>query len=288
MSPSRISSPPSAGPSPLASPTLGGAQLWADRRYRDGWRVQEHVWTGQHRLLDPWDRRRARGPLERCIEALDAHAPPHDRSASRVLLLHGLGRSRRSLAPLSRRLVQEGHECIGLDYPSTRRPLGSLVRGLDELLGALDGEGSLHIVTHSLGGIVARALLATPRVWMARHRPHRLVMLAPPSRGSSLASALRISRFARLVFGPVMPELAELEALPPPPIPFGIIAGSLRARRGLNPLLEGDDDGVVSVRETRLPGAADFLLVEALHTFIMREPRVLEAVPRFLAHGVFA
>ena len=33
--------------------TLGGRQFWADVDWFAGWRIQEHVWTGHHRLLDP-------------------------------------------------------------------------------------------------------------------------------------------------------------------------------------------------------------------------------------------
>ena len=47
---------PSAGasfaPPNLPLPTLGGMQFWGDVTHRAGWRVQRHVVTGHHRLLD--------------------------------------------------------------------------------------------------------------------------------------------------------------------------------------------------------------------------------------------
>ena len=63
------------------------------------------------------------------------------------------------------------------------------------------------------------------------------------------------------------------------------LAGGTGTSTGRNPLIPGDDDGVVAVDSTRLPGAAGFLLVDASHTFIMRDDRVIEAVLRFLRTG---
>jgi hypothetical protein len=67
-----------------------------------------------------------------------------------------------------------------------------------------------------------------------------------------------------------------------------VIAGGKNDDRGWNPFLVGDDDGVVTVEETRLPGATDFLLVERAHTFIMRAPEVVEATRNFLLTGIFS
>ena len=60
-----------------------------------------------------------------------------------------------------------------------------------------------------------------------------------------------------------------------------------RSGDGSNPLLEGDDDLVVSVNETRLAGARDFVTVPVLHTFLMDDAKVHEYVLRFLQHGYF-
>ena len=77
------------------------------------------------------------------------------------------------------------------------------------------------------------------------------------------------------------------ERLAIPPCPFGIIAGGDDDPEGGNPLLDGNDDMVVTVAETRLPGAADFVIVPALHTFIMDDAQVQEYTLRFLQHGYF-
>ena len=39
------------------------------------------------------------------------------------------------------------------------------------------------------------------------------------------------------------------------------------------------------VEETRLPGAADFITVPRLHSFLMQDPGVIAATRRFLSEG---
>jgi hypothetical protein len=72
-----------------------------------------------------------------------------------------------------------------------------------------------------------------------------------------------------------------------PPGEFGIIAGGYGNSLGLNPLVPGDDDGRISVEETRLGGASDFLVVKAVHELIVFDRSVFEYTQRFLASGHF-
>jgi hypothetical protein len=77
------------------------------------------------------------------------------------------------------------------------------------------------------------------------------------------------------------------QRLATPSFEFGIIAGGRGGERGYNPLVPGDNDGVVSVASTRLAGAADFAVLPALHTFMMNDAKVQEYTLRFLQHGYF-
>ncbi|HTN75555.1 MAG TPA: hypothetical protein VL096_09920, partial [Pirellulaceae bacterium] len=72
-----------------------------------------------------------------------------------------------------------------------------------------------------------------------------------------------------------------------PSCEFGIIAGARGSRIGLNPLVTGDDDMVVSVAETKLPGAADFLTAPVLHGDMMNDIKVRKSTLSFLQHGYF-
>ncbi|HJK99921.1 MAG TPA: hypothetical protein RMH85_23430 [Polyangiaceae bacterium LLY-WYZ-15_(1-7)] len=267
----------------LALPTLGGAQLWADRRWRAGWRIQRHVLTGHHRLLDPQDRRHASGDLVACEEALRARGLPAA-PAEVVVLLHGLGRSRRSMRGMEEALAGAGHTPVALDYPSTRRGLDDHVAQLSELLAHLEGAERVAFVTHSLGGIVTRGLLADAR-WPASLTATRVVMCAPPSRGAALARLLddRAAPLFHAVMGPAGREVAAGPPYPPPPVPFLVIAGARGRPEGYNPAIPGDDDGIVAVDETRLEGMAGHVLVSSIHTFVMNHPRAQSATLRFLA-----
>jgi hypothetical protein len=276
----------------LALPTLGARQFWADVFWFADWRIQENVLSGHHRLLDDQDRRRAWGSREACRavferERLELRLAPE--AEHLVLLLHGLARDRTVWEPMQRALLEAGYDVAALAYPSTRRSISEHAAQLSELLGNLDGLTQVSFVTHSLGALVVRAAMQNDVAWMDRLPPHRVVMLAPPSRGSSLAQALvDFSPFA-LIAGPAGQELArqELADLAAPPCEFGIIAAGRGDEHGFNPWLEGDDDGVVAVEETRLAGAKDFLLLESLHTFVMKDAEAIAATLSFLSSGRF-
>jgi pimeloyl-ACP methyl ester carboxylesterase len=207
-----------------------------------------------------------------------------------VVLLHGLGRSASSMKPLAEHLREQGFQTHNLDYPSTDHSAEELVAWLD---GALRdccnaGDGSLHFVTHSLGGLLVRAQLALRRP----ANLGRAVLIAPPNRGSEIVDEFGDNPLFEAALGPVAKDLGtHPESFPnrlgPADFEVGIIAGT----GSINPLgsaiLPGDDDGTVSVENTRLEGAADFIVIESNHTFIMQDAAVAEQVVHFLREGRF-
>ncbi len=257
-------------------PTLGGGQWWSDIRWRAGFRIQQYAGQPNNcRLLDPNDWRVARGSLNDCLLALPGGEGPKDV----VVLLHGLGRRSRSMKKLAAYLEAKGQVAICLDYASTRASLDDHATCVGHVLAHLPGTERVSFVTHSLGGIVARKVMAEH--WPSHLEARRLVMLAPPSTSATLAKRLDSSAF-RWVMGPAASELARGHRAPPPSIPFAIIAGSLNAGRGINPMLDGDDDGIVSVAETRLEGAAAHYVVKSLHTTIMNHDEAQSLAHDFL------
>lgn len=206
-----------------------------------------------------------------------------------VVLLHGLGRSAKSMAKLADYLEERGYEVHNLDYESTEYSPETLLSNLDEGIRecCLQAE-RLHFVGHSLGGILARA-------WIADAKPRnlgRLVMLTPPNQGSLLADRFQDRWPVSSMMGPALEALGTEpdsfpKSLPLPDYPVGIIAGT----GTINPLgtvtIPGEDDGILSICATRLEGAADFLMVPASHALIMRSREVAENTAAFLATGRF-
>jgi pimeloyl-ACP methyl ester carboxylesterase len=279
---------------PLGMPTLGGKQLWGDVFLYGGYRIQRHVRTRVHRLLSPGDVRLAGGTFERCHEVfvrLREQRGVEPTSDHLVLLLHGIFRSKDCFGPLSRALRAAGYDAHGVNYPSTRQGLEDHADQVEELLDRAEGVAMVSFVTHSMGGIVARVLLARDdAAWRKRMAVHRLVFIGTPNRGAEIVTRLQDLTPLRAVAGPSFLSLTPESAadIPMPTVPFGIIAGGTGRERGMNPLLGGDNDMTVRVDETRLEGAEDFLVVPSTHTFLMTHPEVIRATVEFLESGSFA
>lgn len=279
--------------------TTGGQQMWGDVRYHRGYRVQRHALTGHHRLLDPQDQRVAWGSLDACESALakirdESQLPAA--SSTAVVSLHGLFRTRWSMARIEHYLAQTtGWQGINLCYPSTRGTVGDHAGMLRDVIDNLEGVETIHFVAHSLGNLVIRRWLndlGEKRLKPRGMKIGRMVMLGPPNHRPALARALVPIDRHKIIAGEAGDQLnGAWKTLEPnlatPPFEFGILAGGLGNSDGFNPLIPGDDDMIVGVRETKLAGARDFRLLPVIHATMMDDPKLQQLTGRFLQHGYF-
>jgi len=208
-----------------------------------------------------------------------------------VVLLHGLGRKAGSMAYMAERLTEAGYHVVNIPYPSRKQNIDTLVKILHKNLAecCLNTASRLHFVTHSLGGIIVRA-------YLSGNRPAnlgRVVMLSPPNKGSSVVDFFDEYRLFTYFFGPAAAELGtDPNSLPnrlgPADFEVGIITGD----RTIDPIsswiIDGDDDGKVSIEQARLEGMAAFQVVHVSHAFIMKNPEVVSEVIYFLQNGRFS
>ena len=204
-----------------------------------------------------------------------------------VVLLHGLGRTPLSMLALSVAARCRGYHVINWHYRSTRATIAAHASSFARsVVPKLRRAPRVHFITHSLGGIIVRELLA--------HHPlpnlGRVVMLAPPNGGSEVADVLRRSRLVSRFVVPAR-ELGTsgfVRSLPAADFPLGVIAGS----RSHIPLFSRwmnhvPNDGVVAVERTRVAGMQDFLVLPRTHTMLPWAPEAMAQAFRFLKEGKF-
>ncbi len=279
------------------APTFGGKQFWSDELVFHGWRIQRSALTNACRLLDDQDYRRAGGTFVQCQQELERYKlelkmPPLRPRV--VLVLHGLLRSRHAMQSLCDYLEEKGDfEVLAVSYASSRKEITAHATSLARVVSNLGDEvEEINFVAHSMGNLVIRRYLGGTCAVVPRSRryPKRTVMLAPPNNGSKLAERFLENTIFRSLWGVSGIEIAEMDKLEKnlaTPANFGVIAGGRGTDNGNNPLIPGDDDFVVSVAETRLAGARDFLVLPVLHSSIMEHPHVHQCTLRFLEHGYF-
>lgn len=208
-----------------------------------------------------------------------------------VVVLHGIARSSDHMKDVEIELLRNRFQVINVDYSSTDLPLDKLVDEVQLIINEQlpDEHEQVHFVGYSMGGVVARGVVA-------KYRPERLgrvVMLGTPNQGSEVADTFADSWLYKSVYGPAGQELttdnadvlhAKFGAVN---YPLGIVAGNGSVDPVSSVLIPGDDDGKVSIESTRIKGMTDHIVVGASHPFLPQNVDALKQMVYFLRYGEF-
>jgi pimeloyl-ACP methyl ester carboxylesterase len=208
-----------------------------------------------------------------------------------VIILHGIGMIPLRMGWIERGLKKAGYETHNLSYPSLECTIEECAQIAAQKIRARNtgSPGSTHLVTHSMGSLVALELLQQNLL----SGVHRAVMIAPPFGGSEVADFLAQNPIYRRAFGPAGQQLTTshrrtLPFNPPKDVEIGVIAGtSAWEHPFFLPIMKktGAHDGLVSLESTRIPGMKAHITIRMPHSFLL-EKSVPETV-HFLHHGRF-
>ena len=117
-------------------------------------------------------------------------------------------------------------------------------------------------------------------------------MLGPPNQGTEVVDRLRHIPMFNWLHGPAGSQLGTAQEDPPKKLgavdfELGVIAGIRSINPLLSTLLTGQNDGKVSVENTKIEGMNDFITLPSTHTFMMRNSKVIYQVIHFLRFGQF-
>lgn len=192
-----------------------------------------------------------------------------------VVLLHGLAANRLAMTRLAGFLKSRSYLTANWGYRSIRGSIDSFAASFQQRLVDFVSGGQfnrVHVVAHSMGGIIARRAFATFRPTNLG----RLVMLAPPNGGSHVARRLATP------LGRLCPPLRELSDDPwsyvnrldaPHELEVGIIAAA--------------SDRVVKLESTMLPNQNDHIVLPGHHGLLPLRRDTADQVIHFLQHGTF-
>ncbi len=195
------------------------------------------------------------------------------RNREAVILVHGLAAVRLVMWPMAKRLRGLGFQVRNYGYLSISKTIPLHADRLSQALDRFEDTPSIerfHLVTHSMGCIIGRHLLAQKRF----EKLGRWVMLAPPNRGSHAATLLSpyLGRFCK-----------PLTQLCDSPDSFVNQLPDFRNTNDVNfAVVEAAYDRVIAPENVPLDGQSEYAVVKANHGPLPWHRDSIGFVERFL------
>ena len=206
-----------------------------------------------------------------------------------VVLFHGVARNSKQMNDLEEYLQKQGYDVINQNFASTKYPLETLtLRASEQLTARLTEDKPVHFVGFSTGGLLVRAIIH-------KQKPEnlgRVVQLATPNHGSEVSDFFKDNWLYQEVLGPAGQQLItdqqKIEHLfGEVNYELGVIAGNNTINPVTSIIIPDDDDGMVSIKSTKLKGMKDHIVLPVSHTFAPSNEIVHQQIAYFLKNGVF-
>ena len=186
-----------------------------------------------------------------------------------------------------------GYKTVNIDYPSTKYSLNELIdlvykkinKEID--LSTMKSDSKIHFVGHSMGGLITRGIISKYPI----KNLGRVVQLGTPNHGSKIAGNFEKLKLFGLIYGPAGYQLTTKDDNRKGLFkPINYELGSLAGNKNINPLglmLDGDNDGTVSVESTKVEGMKDHHIIKASHIFFPFYTEAKYQTAYFLQTGHF-
>ncbi|WP_437187979.1 esterase/lipase family protein [Planctomicrobium sp. SH668] len=195
-----------------------------------------------------------------------------------VILIHGLGASSWLMTLLAYRLRLQGYSVVNWGYRSVWQSLSNLIpefrSRFEDFLKTNNVEHPVHIVAHSMGSIIARAVLSEVRIPNLQN----VVLLSPPNRGSFFARW--VGPYLRWL-SPLIDELSDRDDSYVNQLPM---AGIPKTRVGI---IAAEWDYVLTEKTTHLDFETDHIIVPSRHSGLVLRNSAAQQIIHFLSHGGF-
>jgi pimeloyl-ACP methyl ester carboxylesterase len=211
-------------------------------------------------------------------------------SARTVVFVHGLWMTGHESILLRRELKRLlDARTLVFHYRSVANDVGVNAAALRTFLQKV-GSDEIHLVGHSLGGLVILKCLDDDASSAPALAPGRVVLLGTPLQGIAVASSLSRIPILKAILGRGIAQETHTNGRRrwTGGRDVGVIAGNVSLGFGrLVAPLDAPNDGTVRIDETELDGAADRIVLPVSHTGMVFSTEVAEQTAGFLLHGRF-
>ncbi len=199
-----------------------------------------------------------------------------------VLFIHGFLGGGWSLFFFAKGFKKKGWNTFNWEYQGREKRIEEHAENLALQLQKSFFTPPVYYVAHSMGSLVLRGALNHPRcpTWA---KEGKAVLLAPPNKGASLGRLLAKFELAKkvakeyagkqLMTETDFPHLGEF----PLTLDVFVIAGNF----GINPFIQGENDGVVAVKETQLNTPHKRIVLKKGHNSLLLSRQAFKLTEQF-------